>query len=203
VRADPRDARHAQVAFDRRDRVQRGVDPQSGKSSLPAPVAAVGLGRFMHNHQAVSEGTALATCVRKARRSGIEIADSSVRAADVRLTGMSLEDNKSRFALFGVSGQIRGGVMRIAGQHRDQRRRSVAAAFGQFTLPLNMKNACCRDKLEVPLLDARLTVSDFSAGPAATDALEFWRRLTPVSLERFTQSLGCRHARFAVRVIPG
>lgn len=123
----------------------------------------------------------------------LQIAQGKLRAIDVKFKGVSLEDQDRRFALFGMDGHIpwqqdvetqaeitvKGGeVLRLP--------------FGQFRLPLNMKGThFAVDKLEVPLLDAKLTVSDFSAGPAA----EGWRwsfggGLTPVSLARFTQSLG-------------
>lgn len=171
-------------------------DPQSGKigtAGIRSP--KLGLGPLYAQFiKPFLEGTALGDMRAEGQAQlALEIADSSVRAADVRLTGMSLEDNKGRFALFGVSGQIP--------WRRDAASRASIAIsggevwrlpFGQFTLPLNMKGThFAVDKLEVPLLDARLTVSDFSAGPAADGwRWSFGGGLTPVSLERFTQSLG-------------
>lgn len=171
-------------------------DPQSGKI-VTAGLRSSQLGvepLYAQILKPFLEGTALNDMRAEGQAQvTLEIAGSSVRTADVRLTGMSLEDNKSRFALFGVSGQIpwRRDAASLA---------SIAISggevwrlpFGPFTLPLNMKGTnFAVDRLEVPLLDAKLTVSDFSAGPAA----DGWRwgfsgGLTPVSLARFTQSLG-------------
>ena len=123
----------------------------------------------------------------------LQIAQSKLRAVDVQLKSVSLEDRGRRFALFGMDGHIpwqqdaatqaeitaKGGeVLRLP--------------FGQFRLPLNMEGThFAVDQLEVPLLDAKLTVSDFSAGSAAEGwHWSFSGGLTPISLPRFTESLG-------------
>lgn len=123
----------------------------------------------------------------------LQIAQGKLRAIDVRFRGVSLEDRGRRFALFGMDGHI-------PWQQNAATRAEITVKggevlrlpFGQFRLPLNMEGThFAVARLEVPLLDAKLTVSDFSAGPAA----EGWRwsfggGLTPISLARFTQSLG-------------
>ncbi|MDP1716611.1 MAG: hypothetical protein Q8L40_00905 [Burkholderiales bacterium] len=123
----------------------------------------------------------------------VQIAQGKLGAVDLQFKDVSLEDHNRRFALFGMEGRIpwqqdaatqaeisvKGGeVLRLP--------------FGPFRLPLNMRGThFAVDKLDVPLLDARLTVSDFSAGLAADGwRWSFGGGLTPVSLSRFTQSLG-------------
>ncbi len=123
----------------------------------------------------------------------LQMAQGRISAVDVHLKDVSLEDSNRRFAVFGMDGHIpwqqdaptqaqitvKGGeVLRLP--------------FGSFRLPLNLQGMhFAVDKLELPLLDGMLTISDFSAGLAA----DAWRwsfsgGLTPVSLVRFTQNLG-------------
>jgi hypothetical protein len=123
----------------------------------------------------------------------LQIARGSLHAVDLRFQGVSLEDQGRRFALFGIDGHIpwqqdaatRAEITVKGGE-------VLRLPFSAFRLPLNMEGTrFAMDKLEIPFLDGKLTVSDFSAGPGADGwRWSFGGGLTPVALEQFTQSLG-------------
>ncbi len=123
----------------------------------------------------------------------LQIARGRLNTADVQIKGVSMEDRGRRFALFGVDGHIpwqQGAAT--------QARISVKGGellrlpFGPFSLPLEMTGMhFAVARVEVPLFDGRLTISDFSAGLAEDGwRWSFGGGLTPVSLTQFTQNLG-------------
>lgn len=138
------------------------------------------------------------TAVRDVRTQGevtaaLQIAQGKLRSADVQFKDVSVEDRDRRFALFGMDGHIpwqqdaaTQALVTVKGGE------VLRLPFGQFRISMKLKGTdFVVDTLAVPLLGAKLTVSDFSAGLTT----EGWRwsfgsGLTPVSLERFTQSLG-------------
>lgn len=123
----------------------------------------------------------------------LQIAQGKLRAVDVQLKGVSLEDRSRRFAVFGMAGHIpwRQDAATQA-EITVQGGEVLRLPLGQFRLPLNMEGTnFAVAQLEVPLLDAKLTVSDFAAGSAAEGwHWSFSGGLTPISLPRFTESLG-------------
>lgn len=123
----------------------------------------------------------------------LQIADGGMQAADVRLSGVSFEDGGRRFALFGVDGRIpwRRDAETMA-EITIKGGEVLRLPFGPFRLPLRMEGMrFAADKIEVPLLDATLTVGDFSAASAAAGwRWSFSGGLTPISMTRLTQTAG-------------
>ena len=128
---------------------------------------------------------------------GVEIAASLQRAQlaalDLKLDQVSLEDLARRFGLFGVTGRIpwhpseatTSDVVIEGGE-------VLRLPFGRVRLPVEMRGLrFALDKLEVPLLDGTLTVNDFRTASGSSGwRWRFSGGITPISMTRFTQSVG-------------
>lgn len=123
----------------------------------------------------------------------VQIEAGRLGAVDVQFQDVSLEDQSRRFALFGMAGRLPWRQNAVTRAELSVKGGEVLRLpFGPFRLPLGMAGTHFSvDKLEVPLLDGKLTVSDFAADQAANGwRWRFGGGLTPIALERFTQSLG-------------
>lgn len=122
-----------------------------------------------------------------------QLRQGELRALDVGLNGVSLEDRNRRFALFGING------------HVPWRQDAVTTAdmlikggevwqlpFGEIKLPLRMHRLRFDlPKLVIPVLDGALTVDDFMA----TSEADGWRwqfrgGIAPISVIQLAQAAG-------------
>lgn len=123
----------------------------------------------------------------------VQVRNGALHAADVRFEQVSGEDLGRRFALFGVTGRLP--WHRVDATEADlgvSGGEVLRLPFGAARLPLRMQGLrFALGTVEVPLLDGKLTVSDFRTVSGTSG----WRwrlkaALTPVSMAQFTQSLG-------------
>lgn len=119
--------------------------------------------------------------------------EGTLQAVDLKVHDLSFEDMNRRFAVFGAEGTIpwdrtqetEVGLEMKGGE-------LLRMPFGPVRLPLTMRGMLFRlGTVEVPLLDGALTMRAFATEPPQAG----WRwafrgRLSPVSMERFTQALG-------------
>lgn len=122
-----------------------------------------------------------------------QLRQGEILALDIGLSGVSLEDQNRRFALFGVNGSVP--------WHRSESTRADLAIeggevfrlpFGPLKLPVEMQGLrFALDKLEVPLLDGALIVKDFRTLSGTSGwRWRFSGGIAPISMTRFSQSLG-------------
>ncbi len=140
------------------------------------------------------QGTALAD-LRSAGRVDIavELRDGKLTAVDLGLKRVFLEDKGRRFALFGLDGNLpwrsdeaSTAQLRVAGGE------VLRLPFGAFDLPLEMRGIRVRTRqVQIPLLDGRLTISDFAAdGEGGNWRWRYSGGITPISMQQFTTALG-------------
>ena len=140
------------------------------------------------------EGTALADLRAEGEVTvAAQLGSGEIRALEVALNGVSLEDQNRRFALFGMNGHI------------PWRQDAVTTAdvvinggevwhlpFGGIKLPLRMqKLRFDLAKLVIPVLDGALIVNEFLATSEADGW--HWRfsgGIAPVSVMQFAQAIG-------------
>jgi hypothetical protein len=122
-----------------------------------------------------------------------ELNAAGVRAVELAVRGVSIEDRSRRFAVFRVEGRVpwhredlTAGRLRFAGGEL------LKIPFGAFDLGFELRGIRVRTHdVDIPVLDGKLSVKDF----AANGEREGWRwrfagGLTPVSMEQITAALG-------------
>lgn len=139
-------------------------------------------------------GTALGE-LRVEGETGIEARwrEGGLQGVDVRIHDLSFEDANRRFAVFGADGRIPWDRTEETKVELEMKGGELLRVpFGPVKLPLTMRGMRFRlDTVNVPLLDGVLTMRAFATEPPQ----EGWRwafggRLSPVSMERFTQAVG-------------
>jgi hypothetical protein len=111
---------------------------------------------------------------------------------NVKLDNVSLEDRKRRFAVFGVNADV---PWKRAAATRGDIRLGGGEVFrvplGEVALPLMLHGfSFAAPKIEIPLLDGKLKVEDFTArGEDDAWRWNFRADLTPISMEGLTRAL--------------
>lgn len=139
-------------------------------------------------------GTALGE-LRAEGKTEIEVRwrEGGLQAVNATVDGLSFEDMNRRFAVFGAEGTIP--------WHRTEETEVelemkggelLRVPFGAVKLPLRMRGMRFQlDTVNVPLLDGVLTMRAFATEPPRAGwRWAFGGRLSPVSMERFTQAVG-------------
>jgi hypothetical protein len=123
----------------------------------------------------------------------VELRDGKITAIDLVLKRVSLEDKEGRFGVFGVDGKLPwSGEQPTSAQLHVNGGEVLRVPFGAFELPLDMRGMRVRmRKIQIPVLDGRLTVDDF----AANGEKDGWRwrfsgGIAPISMQQFTTALG-------------
>ena len=137
---------------------------------------------------------------------GVRLAGGELAGIDADVSGVSFEDRRRRFGIFGATGKVwwrRNEESR--GEIAIQGAEFLNLPIGAVKIPLRLSGArVAVGEMRVPILDGALLLRDFQAG--TTDEGWGWRfrgELAPVSMVQLTQALGMPVMRGSVAgVIP-
>lgn len=135
----------------------------------------------------------------------VQVRQGALRSAELQFNGVFIEDRARRFALFGLNGRLPWHASaETAADLSFSGGEVLRLPFGAARLPVRTRGLrVALEKVELPFLDGIIALSDFRTASGTSGwRWRFKAAIAPVSMERFTQSLGLptMHGTFSAEI---